>query len=161
MTSQSSPGSTTHNRILLTFDGSEASRSAFQQATRLAKALNAEVLILRVYQVPPHIWVHPDADQRESELKRLQVTWDAEMKTVAQELAVTSGLTVTPLARTLGQRWTVTDEILAVADEFDPVLICMATRGESPIRQLLVGSIAMGVLSRSERPVVLAKSGER
>ncbi|MPZ50773.1 MAG: hypothetical protein GEU75_15980 [Dehalococcoidia bacterium] len=158
MMNQSSTNST--KRVLLTFDGSEASKAAFSQATRLARAMDGEIVLLRVHIVPPPIWVHPEAEFRDTELQRLQAEWQAELSAVAKQLEQDSGVKVQAASRMLGQRWTVTDEILAAADEFDPVVLCMATRGESMIRRLLVGSIAMGVLSQSSRPVVLARSPE-
>ena len=39
--------------------------------------------------------------------------------------------------------------------EHDALLLCLATRGESGLRNLVIGSTAMTVLSRSTRPVVL------
>lgn len=148
-------------RLLLAFDGSEASRLAFEHAATLARAMNSEILLTRVYIVPPHIWVHPEAEYREREITKLQAAWDAELSELAAKLEAEIGVPVRPLVRTLGRRFTVADEILATADEYDPILLCLATHGESALRRLVMGSVALDVLSRSKRPVVLINAKDR
>jgi nucleotide-binding universal stress UspA family protein len=146
--------------VLLTFDGSQASRAAFEPAARLARLLSGELALLRVYQVPANVWVHPEREHRDSEIRKLEEGWDAAVRDVARDLQDGAGVPVRAVSRRLGERWTVTDEILAVADELDPALICMATHGESAVRHLVIGSTAMDVLSRSSRPVALIRAGE-
>jgi nucleotide-binding universal stress UspA family protein len=62
------------------------------------------------------------------------------------------------MVRVLGERWSVPDEILAVAEEVDAELICMATHGESALRHFVAGSVALEVLSKTRRPVVLVRA---
>lgn len=143
------------NRILLTFDGSEVSRSAYGQASAIARAMNAEILLLRVHQAPARVWVEPEAERREEELRKLMEGWERDLAEEAAGLERAAGVKVEPVCRRLGERWAVPDEILAVADEFDPILLVMASRGEKALRHFLLGSTALSVLSRSRRPVVL------
>ena len=147
--------------VLLAFDGSNGSRAAFPHAVRLAKATGGEIVLVRVYMVPPLIWSHPETKVRDAEIERLRAEWKVELAAEAQRLEQESGIKVIPSPRMLGERWTAIEEILAAADEFDPVAICLGTHGESALRHLLVGSIALGVLARSSRPVVLAKAQEK
>jgi nucleotide-binding universal stress UspA family protein len=141
------------SRLLVTYDGSAASRSIFPPALKLAQRLQADIVLLRVHHAPSQVWVHPDAEYREARLAELQQEWDAEIQAVATELSQ-QGIAVTPLARVLGQRWSIADEILAVADEYDVDFVCMATHGESTLRRFFIGSTALSVLSRCERPVI-------
>ena len=145
-------------RLLVTYDGSEASRQAFEPVMSLAKKADGEVLLLRVYQVPAPVWVQPDEARREEELKALDAQWAIEVGSVAVGLGE-SGPRVRPIVRRLGQRWTVSDEIVSVAEEFDVDLICMATHGESALRHFFLGSTALSVLSRSSRPVMFIRAG--
>lgn len=147
---------TTEQRtILVTYDGSEDSRKAFQPAARLAKIMQAGIILLRVRRAPNEVWVHPEAEHREKELVRLNTEWEEEMKGMAAELAKAEGIEVIPCSRMLGKRWNVAGEILAVADEYNVELLCMATHGESSVRHFFVGSTALDVLSQSKRPVTL------
>jgi nucleotide-binding universal stress UspA family protein len=48
-------------------------------------------------------------------------------------------------------------ELLTAVNEVDPQLLVVGARGTSGVRQLLLGSVAEGVLSRSAVPVLLAR----
>jgi nucleotide-binding universal stress UspA family protein len=144
--------------ILVTFDGSEVSKSAFGPAARLAKLMQASVVLLRVLRAPPAVWSHPDAAHRDAEMKRLQDDAQRDVDAAAMEMS-TFGVEASGRARLLGERWNVTDEILAIADEIDAAMICMATHGEGGIRRLFVGSTSGEVIAKSTRPVTLVRSG--
>lgn len=144
-------------RLLVTYDGSEASEAVFEPAARIARRMQGGVVLLRVHQAPRELWVHPDAAHREAELARLKAEWQAELAVVAARYSSEADIPVEAVTRMLGQRWSVTGEILAVAEDFDVDMICMATHGESSIRHFFVGSTALEVLSQSKRPVTLIR----
>ena len=145
--------------ILVTFDGSEVSKTVFEPAARLAKQMQASIVLVRVLRAPPEIWSHPDAAHRETEMKRIEAEAQAEVDIAVADLQ-SQGVEASGQARMLGEHWNVPDEILAAADEIDAVMICMATHGESGIRRLFVGSTAQEVISKSTRPVTLVRAGE-
>jgi nucleotide-binding universal stress UspA family protein len=145
--------------ILVSYDGSDVSRSAFAPAARLAGLMNASVVLVRVHHAPPEVWSHPEADHRERELARLKTEWQADVENAAAELAA-HGVTVKAEARLLGERWNIPGELLAAADEHNVELICMATHGESSIRRLFVGSVTQEVITHSKRPVTLVRAGK-
>jgi nucleotide-binding universal stress UspA family protein len=144
--------------ILVSYDGSGVSKTVFEPAARLAKLMQASVVLVRVLRAPPEVWSHPDATHRETELKRLQAEAQQDVDGAAAELGAL-GVEASGQARMLGQHWNVPDEILAVADEIDAAMICMATHGEGGIRRLFVGSTAQEVIASSKRPVTLVRSG--
>lgn len=141
-------------RVLVTYDGSSASRAALEPAAKLARKLKGELVLLQVHHPNLKIAVVADPDERE---KLLQAT-EAEMRAGLEKLAGDLEGDVTPLLRRLGERWNVVDEIISTADEYDVDLICMATHGASAVRHFIVGSTALDVLSKSKRPVVLIPS---
>lgn len=142
--------------ILVTYDGSKASKEIFAPAARLARRMQASLVLLRVYHAPKEIWVHPDAGYREAELTRLNAEWQAEIDAAAKELRRLD-VPVEALARMLGKRWNIAGEILAVADEYKVEMICMATHGESGVRHFFAGSTALEVLTSSDRPVTFVR----
>ena len=146
--------------ILVTYDGSEVSKAAFGPAALLAKRLGAGIVLIRVYHAPVEIWSHPETEHRESELARLTASWQQDLEAVGAEFAKNEGVEVESHARLLGQRWNVAGEILAAADEFEVLLIVMATHGESGIRRVFVGSVTQEVIAESTRPVTLIRSGK-
>jgi nucleotide-binding universal stress UspA family protein len=145
--------------ILVSYDGSDVSKTAFKAAARLAKLMQASIVLVRVLRAPPAVWSHPDATHRETEMRRLQAEAQIEVDAAAAELAAL-GAEASGQARLLGQHWNVPDEILGVADEIDAVLICMATHGEGGIRRLFLGSTTQEVISKSTRPVTLVRAGK-
>lgn len=141
-------------RLLVTYDGSPASRAGLPVAGKLARETGAEVILLRVHHPPLNLIAHPDAEFREKQLQAIEDSWLKDLEEAARQI----GGEVRSVVRRLGQRWNVVDEILTVAAEFDVDLICMATHGESAFRHFVVGSTALDVLSKSACPVVLVRS---
>lgn len=144
-------------RLLLTYDGSDASRKAFPAAAALARATGGEVILLRVYHPTREMVTHPEPERREEAIRKAEAKW----KTDLEQTAASIGETVQPILRRLGERWNVVDEILAVAKEYGAEIICMATQGDSALRHFFIGSTAMEVLARSPVPVLLVNAGQR
>lgn len=144
-------------RLLLTYDGSDASRKAFPAAAVLARATAGEIIILRVYHPTREMVTHPEPERREEAIRKAEAEWKAELERTAASI----GENVRPVIRRLGERWNVVDEILAVAKESGVDIICMATQGDSALRHFFIGSTAMEVLARSPVPVLLVNAGQR
>lgn len=124
-------------KIIATTDGSAHSKRIVGHAAALAKALNGELVLLSIV----------DANASRDEM--------------ASELAATlrhANLEATPLVEALRQDEDVPDAILRIAAEQDASMLAMDSRGHGAIRQALVGSVAMDLLSRTSLPVML--SGE-
>lgn len=141
-------------RLLVTYDGSPASKAVLGPAGKLARAASAEIVLLRVLRPPLDLVAHPDEQFREESLKKLEIDCGDELKALGKELACPLRTEI----RRLGERWNVVDEILAAASDNDVDIICMASHGESALRHFVVGSTALDVLAKSERPVLLVKS---
>ena len=74
------------SKILVTFDGSDASRAVFSHAASLAKAMNASLALLEVHAVPTHIWALPDPDQRQRAIHSYSEGRQAEVSRIAEEV---------------------------------------------------------------------------
>ncbi|MGE0057691.1 MAG: universal stress protein [Dehalococcoidia bacterium] len=145
--------------VLVTYDGSEVSKTVFAPAARLAKLMNAGIVLVQVLRAPPEVWSHPEAAHRDAELARLKAAAQAELDALAADLSSREGVEAAAQTRMLGERWNVSAEILTVADEVDAETICMATHGEGGIRRLFLGSTSQEVISESRRPVTLIRAG--
>jgi nucleotide-binding universal stress UspA family protein len=156
-------------RILVPIDFSDVTPPVIDLARQLAKAFNAEILLVHVKEVTaaatpgtlgyglagmpelapmagvpipglePMPETFPDEQGQTSKLTR----WQEE---IAQD-----GIKVS-LHEPTG---TVAEEILGQADELNADLIVMGTHGRGAMYNLLVGSASKGVLKHSTRPVVL------
>jgi nucleotide-binding universal stress UspA family protein len=124
-------------RVLFATDFSENAARAFDQFDRLQTATK-EALLVHVTPPSRRAESEPiaDAEQRLEEL--------------ADELR-TSGIET----HTQVRAGVAVDEILAAEAEFDPTTILLGSRGRSPMRRLLLGSVSEDVTARADSNVLL------
>lgn len=145
-------------KLLVTYDGSEASRAVFEPAAALAREINGALVLLQVHGLPTQIWALSDAAQRAEERERFAAEQASQLAAIANDLQQSSGVPVEPVLKPLDQTWSVVDTILAAADEVDAALICMATHGAGSQLHLILGSTTVGVLAKSKRPLMVIRS---
>ena len=142
-----------YKKILVPLDGSELSRKALDQAEKLAKTFDAEIILFQVVPFLP-IYGSPElvtpliVDEKQKESAEKYLT------NLAEELKK-RGLKVTAMVRT-GQQVAV--EIIDFAKETGVDLIVMCTHGRSGISRWVLGSVALKILTRSETPILLIRS---
>jgi len=128
-------------------------KKALDQAEKLAKAFDAEILLFQVVPFMP-IYGSPelvtplivDEKQKESAEKYLL--------DLVEDLRK-EGFKVTSMVKT-GQQ--VALEIIDFAKERGVDLIVMCTHGRSGITRWVLGSVALKVLTRAETPILLLRS---
>ncbi len=125
-------------KLLVTTDGSELSEFAFPVADKLRRELNAEVVLTMVSPLPE---TKTQAEDEHTDL-------EDELDEVADRFPVT-------VRRRLETAGDAVDGILHVAREEGADLIVMATHGRGGPSSIANGSVAEGVLKRSDVPVLL------
>ncbi|WP_333659819.1 universal stress protein [Meiothermus cerbereus] len=135
--------------VLLPTDGSRSGEIALRQGLELAKALGANVTLLYVIEgmyryLGPETAIYPVAEVTEAEFQQI----GQEALEQAQKLADAVGVA----ASTRLARGNAVEGILEEARAHD--LVVMGTHGRSGLDRLLLGSVAEGVLRRSEKPVL-------
>jgi nucleotide-binding universal stress UspA family protein len=139
-----------YKKILVPLDGSELAKKALDQAEKLAKAFDAEIVLLQVVPFMP-IYGSPElvtpliVDEKQKE------SAERHLSNLAEELKKRD-LKVTTMVRT-GQQVAV--EIIDFAKESGVDLIVMCTHGRSGITRWVLGSVAHKVLTRAETPILL------
>jgi nucleotide-binding universal stress UspA family protein len=142
-----------YKKILVPLDGSELAKSALDQAEKLAKTFDAEIILFQVVPFMP-IYGSPElvtpliVDEKQKEAAEgylLRLTEELKQK----------GFKVSATAKT-GQQVAV--EIIDFAKENGVDLIVMCTHGRSGISRWVLGSIALKVLTRAETPILLLRS---
>lgn len=142
-----------YKKILVPLDGSELAKRGLDEAERLAKYFNAEVILFEVVPFMP-IYGSPElvapliVDEKQKESVHNYLVG------LAEELKK-RGIKATTMVRT-GQQ--VALEIIEFAKESGADLVVMSTHGRSGITRWMLGSVAMKVLSRGETPVLLIRS---
>ncbi len=142
-----------YKKILVPLDGSDLAKMALDQAEKLAKTFDAEIILFQVVPFMP-IYGSPelvtplivDEKQKEAAEKYLM--------SLGEDLKK-RGLRVAATVRT-GQQVAV--EIIDFAKEVGADLIAMCTHGRSGISRWVMGSVALKVLTRAETPILLIRS---
>ncbi|MFN8616815.1 MAG: universal stress protein [Dehalococcoidia bacterium] len=136
-------------RFLVCLDGSPRSLDVLPHAVRLANAVGSEVVLTRVLddRVDAARVITPDL---ESAVKQVEAAWQTDLD---QRLAATG---VPGRAVIVRREWSkeLADAITALASAEDAAVIALSSRGSGALRHAILGSVAMGVISRSPVPVM-------
>ncbi len=141
-----------YKKILVPLDGSPLAEKALDQAEKLAKTFNSEIILFQVVHFMP-IYGSPElvapliVDERHKEFAEKYLGKLA-------KLIEGRDLKVKAIVKT-GQQVAV--EIIDFAKENGVDLIVMCTRGRSGISRWVLGSTAMKVVTRAETPILLLR----
>lgn len=147
-------------KILFPTDFSEASHEAFIYALMLADKVKAEVITLHAYQLPdihgvnlPHTLneVYQSIELEEFENFRDSIP-------VLREIAADKGLDHISVSHTL-KRGEAVKTILKFAEELQPDMIVMGTKGAGWLRDVFIGSVTSEVLENAVCPVLAVPTG--
>ncbi len=135
-------------KICCAVDFSDPSRAAMQRAAELARRLEADLLLLHVYDAhaaSPEILVS-HFERALPEIEEKMQTWQREAERIAGRPARSMILTGNAAA-----------EIVRLSREglFD--LLVLATRGRSGLVRLVLGSVADRAVRESECPVLVVR----
>ena len=142
-----------YKKILVPLDGSEVAQKALEEAEKLAKIFDSEILLVQIVQFMP-IYGSPELvtpliiDEKQKEAAHRYLA--SLVENLKQK-----GFRATSIVKT-GQQ--VPAEIIDVAKEMGADLIVMSSHGRSGFTRWFVGSVALRVLTRAESPVLLLRS---
>lgn len=139
-----------YKKILVPLDGSPVAEAVLPHAEALAKAENAELIILRVPNIPAGEYIALDPVVASTIRKDIRdEASDYVTKTVdhlkKDDIKVT-GLT---------KEGSVPDVILEVAEETHADMIAMSTHGRTGVKRWLMGSVADKIVRHTHIPVML------
>jgi nucleotide-binding universal stress UspA family protein len=142
-----------YKKILVPLDGSDLARRALDEAEKLGKAFDSEIVLFQVVHFMP-IYGSPElvapliVDERQKESAEkylLSLAGDLEKRGFRASAVVKTGQQVAL-------------EIIEFAKESRVDLIVMSTHGRSGITRWVLGSTALKVLTRAETPILLLRS---
>lgn len=137
-------------RVVVAVDGSEVSLRAAEHAARIAKHDGAELLALHVVPAPQFEMQGGLADNY-ANARRNAKKW---MKDV-EDIATRNGVVVK--AEIVVGAYSVVDAIIGYAETMKADLIVTGTRGTTPSRRILVGSVASGLVEYSGCAVLVIR----
>ena len=136
-------------KILVAVDGSESSKKAFDQSVYLAQKCGSKLYIVHVVLD----WEYGGDSAATFELID-------ELRVKGRELlerCKTQGLKSNVQVETLLEQGDYAHEIIEVAKRNDCNVIIMGSRGMSPIKELLLGSVSLKVMHHASCPVMIVR----
>lgn len=127
--------------IVVATDGSERAGAALELGVQIALETGADLCCVSVDDSLDKLGIDPAPEQRAK---------------AGAQAAREFGLQADAVAR-VGPA---VERILEVADERDADLIVVGSRGHGTVIGSVLGSVSMGLVRKSRRPVVVVKSGE-
>lgn len=137
-------------KILIPLDGSPLAEAVLPHAQALAKAENAEIVILRVPNVPAIEFFGHNLAMAAMISNEVDKESDQYVQAKVRRLKMT-GITVAGMVR----EGPVPETIVEVADEIHADLIAMSTHGRVGLTRILQGSVADEVVHHTHIPVML------
>lgn len=146
-----------YNYILVPLDGSERAEAILPHVEELAKRYDAQVILLQVVEtVPLHTGPEGTAVALEQQELERHTEQALSYLTTLQEEFRAKDID----ARTSIYYGPVVQAIIRAAECECADLIAMASHGRSGMSQVFYGSVAVGVLHRVDRPLLLVRSRE-
>jgi nucleotide-binding universal stress UspA family protein len=146
------------SRILVPLDGSSLAEQAISCAMTLARALPAELLLLRAF------WIPTDVQGRlaEAAVDPQPILYQLETEADSYLSALTEGLRADGMSvRHYVRHGPAAETILEFADQAEANQIVMATHGYSGLKRWTHGSVAERVLQAARVPLLLVRVSER
>jgi nucleotide-binding universal stress UspA family protein len=144
-------------KILCPVDFSDASRSALQVASELARRFGGEVTVFHAYPLPGYTLPEGTVLPATGMLQELAEQTDALLARWKAE-AVADGAPSVATAKAVGEP---AAEIVAAAEDgkFDAIVV--GTHGRSGLAHVLLGSVAERVVRRAPMPVITVRPAKK
>jgi nucleotide-binding universal stress UspA family protein len=132
-------------RVLVAYDGSDASKRALQRVARFMNTAEVGLVTVArpIYRDPPYTGY---ADPKDEEEQRRVLE-------SARDLLEQAGVSATGFAP-VGDP---ADEILATAEAFDAAVIVIGARSLGTVKRLVLGSVSTKVMHESDFDVLIVK----
>jgi nucleotide-binding universal stress UspA family protein len=146
-----------YKKILVPLDGSERAESILLPVEGLARSLEAEIILLRVFMTDfsqvdhyGHDPIYYEAIRKGCKEEILAYLNQIKEKRLGKGLQV----------RVFAEEGLVVRTILEVAQRENVDLIAMASHGRTGLARVYYGSVAAGVLHQVDRPLLLIRAEE-
>lgn len=143
--------------ILICSDGSDCAVAAARAAAQFARAFGSTLLLLSVYADWPMLSEGLGAPQVIPDASILLELRDGFHQAV-EDRTLPALMEAGHRVETLRDIGSIVDRIIATADERSADLVVVGSRGLTPWKALLIGSVAAGVLHHCALPVLVARS---
>ena len=146
-----------YKEILVPLDGSKRAEKILPYVEELARMCGAEVMFLQVLECPPVVSGIVGAPFDEEQCRKVS---RQRREDVESYLELWKGRFSENgiAARTCLGSGPIVEAILDTADHEDADLIALASHGRTGLPRVFYGSVAVGVLHRADRPLLLVRA---
>ena len=147
------------SKIVVPIDGSKNSMEAADYAVKMAQKYGSEVAVVHIVNLDQNLQLlgiyrlsYPDPIRKKVEEARAEAQkWFTEIIRIAEQrrVRIKSDVIDSPMS--------VVSALVNYADQEKADLIVIGTRGRSGISKMLLGSVALGVVTYAPCPVVVVK----
>jgi nucleotide-binding universal stress UspA family protein len=143
--------------VIVPLDGSELAESVLPAVVELAKTMNLEVLLIRVFDIPATLYGGQGRYGIDYDAIRKQFSLEAHdyLEKKAEDLR-RLGLDKVSLVCPRGYS---ADEILILGRQNPDSFIAMCTHGRSGVTRWALGSVTENVVRHSDNPVLIIRAG--
>lgn len=141
-------------KILVPVDGSDSSLRAARYAVALAEMSGAELLLVHAVISLPYLQLKAGGDILDTyveEAKRHAQIWFNYLEEMAAKRKVKASSEV------ILEVESIVDVIVNYAKSHDVDLVVIASRGRTDLKRFLLGSVASGVVSHAQCPVLVVR----
>jgi nucleotide-binding universal stress UspA family protein len=143
--------STFLTKILLATDGSEDAALAARAAVDLSSRADSELYVIHAWHCVPS--AHFEAFLRSQLEQEARKVLDAQVERIEEAGGTVAGAYL--------REGTPVDGILDLAEELEPDLLVIGSRGLGSVQRLLMGSVSEGIVHGTAFPVLAMRGGER
>jgi nucleotide-binding universal stress UspA family protein len=144
------------SKIVVGIDGSESSMDAADYATEIAKKDGAEVIALSVKRLPLSSYGLADPQDEVKQSKENEEM--QELRELLDKVSLNAKQSNVQLKKEIiNSQMSIEAAIVEYADSEGADLIIIGTKGTSNIKNMLLGSIASGVVKYATCPVMVVK----
>lgn len=145
-----------YQTILVPLDGSNRAEAILPHVEEMASKYGAKVVLLKVEELAILLGLDEGIDpQRYQEERNRQRKETKSYLDAIQEKLAGKGIETQTLIKDSSL---VVKEILSTAEDVNADILAMASHGHSGIARTFYGSVASGVLSKIDRPLLLIRS---
>ena len=144
--------------IIVPLDGSELAESVLPMVVGLAKKLDLEIELLRVYHIPHYAYAS-DASYSVVEYDEIIASVRDEANEYLEKKAAEVKKLGVAKVLCLAKEGFAGDEIIAVGRNTPGSLIAMCSHGRSGAKRWVLGSVAETVVRHSSGPVLVSRAG--
>ncbi|HWC52092.1 MAG TPA: universal stress protein [Chitinophagaceae bacterium] len=141
--------------IIIPTDFSPIATNAMNYGVDMAKAINANIILLHVYQVPVSMTDVPVVVVSVDELKKEAEERLSDLKTSVEH--ITSGKMKVYTEARLGD---IVDELEDLCNKIQPLAVVMGTKGASGIERVMFGSVTLTAIRHLTWPVICVPPGK-